>query len=92
MSLGSIIVRLTMNTADFETDAGRAAKVAEKRAKEIDAAFRKAGWAEYVHAPSLVQHIGERTSMGNKPQPSADSFPGEEFDATELLPAAAQVR
>lgn len=45
MSLGSIIVRLTMNTADFETDAGRAAKVAEKRAKEIDAAFRKAGVA-----------------------------------------------
>ena len=34
-----------MNTADFETDAGRAAKVAEKRAKEIDAAFRKAGVA-----------------------------------------------
>ena len=45
MSLGSIIVRLSMATADFETDAGRAAKVAEKRAKEIDAAFRKAGVA-----------------------------------------------
>lgn len=45
MTLGSIIVRLTMQTADFETDAGRAAKVAQKRAQEIDAAFRKAGAA-----------------------------------------------
>lgn len=45
MSLGSIIVRLTMNTADFETDAGRAAKVAQKRAAEIDKAFKKAGAA-----------------------------------------------
>lgn len=43
MSLGSIVVRLTMNTADFETDAGRAAKVADKRAKEIEGHFRKAG-------------------------------------------------
>lgn len=45
MSLGSIVVMLTMNTADFETDAGRASKVAERRAKEIDSAFKKAGVA-----------------------------------------------
>ena len=45
MSLGSIVVRLTMNTATFDTDAGRAAKIAEKRAKEIDAAFKRAGAA-----------------------------------------------
>lgn len=45
MSLGSIVVRLSMNTADFETDAGRAAKVAQRRAKEIDDAFRRAGKA-----------------------------------------------
>lgn len=45
MSLGSIIVRLSMQTAEFETDSGRAAKIAERRAKEIDAAFRKAGIA-----------------------------------------------
>ncbi len=45
MSLGSIVVRLSMQTADFETDAGRAAKVAQRRAKEIDDAFRKAGTA-----------------------------------------------
>ena len=45
MSLGSIVVRLTMNTADFETDSARAAKVAEKRSKEMEASFRKAGVA-----------------------------------------------
>ena len=45
MTLGSIIVRLTMNTADFDTDAKRAAKIAEQRAKQIDASFRKAGIA-----------------------------------------------
>ena len=45
MTLGSIIVRLSMQTADFETDSARAAKIAAKRAKEIDAAFRKAGIA-----------------------------------------------
>lgn len=45
MTLGSIVVRLTMNTADFDTDSKRAASIAEKRAKEIDASFRKAGVA-----------------------------------------------
>lgn len=45
MSLGSIIVSLRMKTAEFETDSGRAAKIAERRAKQIDASFRKAGLA-----------------------------------------------
>lgn len=45
MALGSIVVRLSMNTADFETDAGRASKTAERRAKEIDKSFRDAGKA-----------------------------------------------
>ena len=45
MSLGSIVVRLSMNTADFDTDAGRAAKIAQRRAKQIDDAFRTAGKA-----------------------------------------------
>ena len=45
MSLGSIVVSLSMRTADFETDAGRAAKIAQRRAKEIDSAFRSMGVA-----------------------------------------------
>lgn len=44
-SLGQLTVDLALKTGSFETDAGRAAKIAEKRAKEIDAAFAKAGAA-----------------------------------------------
>lgn len=47
-----------MQTADFETDAGRAAKVAEKRAKEIDAAFSKAGKAIGVALGAAAVAVG----------------------------------
>lgn len=42
-SIGSLIVELAANTAKFETDTGRAARVAKKRAGEIDAAFSRMG-------------------------------------------------
>jgi hypothetical protein len=48
-------------------------------------AMNKAKWYEYVHAPSLVQHIGIKSSMGNGVQPLSNTFPGENFDATELI-------
>ncbi len=44
-TLGSIVVDLLARTGSFETDINRAAKTAEKRAKEIDAAVSKAGAA-----------------------------------------------
>lgn len=47
--------------------------------------FKKAGWQEYVHSPSLVQHTGQKSSIGNKHQPLALSFRGEEFDAMTLV-------
>ncbi len=47
--------------------------------------FAKAGWHEYVHNPSLVQHTGEVSSMRNRKHPLAPSFPGEHFDALSLL-------
>lgn len=47
--------------------------------------FRKSGWKEYVHNPSLVQHIGRTSSMGNRTQPLATSFLGEGFDLLRLL-------
>jgi len=43
--------------------------------------FRKAGWAEYIHNPSLVQHIGHVSSMGNPQHPAVTLWNGEEFDA-----------
>lgn len=51
----------------------------------IVTAFVKAGWREYTHHPSLVQHLGAVSSMGNKPHLQAVSFRGEDFDATNLL-------
>jgi hypothetical protein len=54
----------------------------------IVTAMRQQGYREMVHSPSLVQHTGERSSMGNKPHPLAPSFPGEQFDALSLLTPA----
>lgn len=51
----------------------------------IVTSMNKAGWLEYVHAPSLVQHTGKVSSMQNREHPLAESFPGETFDALELL-------
>lgn len=48
-------------------------------------AMRKAGWCEWVHNPSLVQHVGVESSMGNTWKAPATTFRGEEFDALELV-------
>ncbi len=48
-------------------------------------AFEKAKWKEYVHNPSLVQHIGDQSTLGNHKHARAKSFRGEQFDAMELL-------
>lgn len=48
-------------------------------------AFKLVGYKEFVHTPSLVQHIGDVSTMGNKPHLKAISFPGEDFDALTLL-------
>ena len=52
-------------------------------------ALTKVGFKEYVHNPSLVQHTGLESSMGNKKHALATSFRGEQFDAMELLPCSA---
>jgi len=44
-SLGTLTVDLLMKTGQFETDTGRAARIAERRAKEIKASFDRAGAA-----------------------------------------------
>ena len=48
-------------------------------------ALAKAGWKEFCHNPSLTQHVGLVSSMGNKPHRLAESFRGEEFNALDLL-------
>lgn len=47
--------------------------------------LNKAGFREYVHDPSLVQHTGTVSTMGSKPHKLAESFRGEEFSALDLL-------
>lgn len=50
----------------------------QKGFKSIDGAvvtaMHHAGWTEYVHNPSLVQHIGEVSSMGNRKHPLSKCF------------------
>lgn len=48
-------------------------------------AMNKAGYREFVHNPSLVQHTGKDSSMGSRPHLQAPSFRGEDFDLLELL-------
>lgn len=42
-------------------------------------------YKEYCHNPSLVQHVGEQSSMGNTWKHTPERFPGEEFDALSLI-------
>lgn len=48
-------------------------------------AMKQAGMTEYVHNPSLIQHLGDQSSVGNMPHLKAVSFQGEDFDATSLI-------
>ncbi len=66
-------------------------KPKEKRRKNravdfvVATIMQRAGWKEYVHNPSLVQHTGIKSSMKNGDQPLATSFRGEEFSAMEMV-------
>lgn len=43
------------------------------------------GVHEFVHSPSLVTHIGDNSTLGHRQQVMSESFPGEDFDALDLL-------
>lgn len=45
-----------------------------------------AGWKEWVHHPSLVDHIGDDSTIGNRRGRRAVSFVGLGFDASTLPP------
>ena len=47
--------------------------------------MKQAGWKEWVHNPSLVQHTGKVSAQHNRSYPEAPTFRGETFDAMELL-------
>ncbi len=50
--------------------------------------FRKVGWKEYTHNPTLVEHTGMKSMIRSRGIPDkwkAKTFRGEDFDAMELL-------
>lgn len=47
-------------------------------------ALRKAGIAEFVHSPSLVQHKGLLSAIGNKFKHVSTTFRGEDYDLMEV--------
>ncbi len=49
-------------------------------------AMNMVGWREYIHNPSLVQHTGQRSTIGNRSK-TAITFRGEEYDALSMLPS-----
>lgn len=52
----------------------------------IVVAMRNAGWREFIHYPSLLDHTGAgKTTFNPVAQPPITSFPGEAFDALSLL-------
>lgn len=51
----------------------------------IVTAMKREGWKEWVHNPSLVQHTGLISSMGNRRQELSPSFQGEDWDPRQLL-------
>ncbi len=54
-------------------------------------AMKRAGYKEWVHSPSLVQHVGAVSAIGNKHNSKqyaeAPEWRGQEFDALNLLSA-----
>ncbi len=50
---------------------------------KISICLKKEGYFEFVHSPSLVDHIGFTSSMGNQPQPRITNFPGCDYNVLE---------
>jgi hypothetical protein len=50
-------------------------------------AMSRAGFKEWIHWPSLVNHVGQQSTLGNHigPKANAESFRGEQFDLLTLL-------
>lgn len=92
--LGKGAVALVFDRRGVETLLGSHSMVMKpqdphKGHKSVDGAIvhamQKVGWQEYCHSPSLTQHTGIESSMGNRQHAQARSFPGENFDAMSLL-------
>ncbi len=63
--------------------------VPERGHKRVDGgivdALKQCGYTELVHSPSLLQHVGKVSSMGNMRHPLAESFRGEAYDLRQFI-------
>lgn len=91
-SLGTLTVNLLMKTGQFESDTGRAARIAERRAKEIKASFDRAGAAIGVALAgaatatayaikSAIDRADELSKAGQKIGVSTDALSALEYAA-----------
>lgn len=66
----------------------RPIKRGTRRHKGVDGAIvtamNMANHREYVHNPSLCQHIGDETSMENSSKDKSKTFPGEDFNISTM--------
>lgn len=76
MSIGSLIVEFEARTGKFETDTGRAAKIMERRAREIDARAQKL--AKSIGTALGVGVAGVATGLGVLVKRAIDA--GDEFN------------
>lgn len=58
----------------------------------IISAMTELEYIEYVHYPSLLQHTGLASAIGNQPHPPAGSFRGENFNPLDLLPCSVETK
>lgn len=67
-------------------DAVRGTKLVDGAVVQSLCFDKEVGYTEYIHTPTLTQHTGELSTIGNSPAGwKAVSFMGEDFDAMSLL-------
>ena len=94
MSIGRLIVEFEARTGKFETDTGRAAKLMEKRAREIDAQVRKIGTAFGAMAGAAVVGLGALVKKSLDAADAADKLAqktGLSIEAVSQLQYAAKL-
>lgn len=89
-SLGALIIELAANTGKFETDMGRAARAAEKRAKEINKHVAGIGRTVVASLGAAVSYQAIRNSiqLGDELAKAANKSGIAAKDFTELAYAA----
>lgn len=80
------VLRLLLSSPHLTAKAASGDPLSRKNVDgAVVTALNKAGVAEHVSTPSLVQHEGIISTLGHRPGVKTPLFPGEGFDAGTLL-------